>query len=140
MSILTYSPGVPGPVVQPLSMEPGATSGLQVLVPVQVPGDGSGLSIGALLTPATGTILQFAVSGAAERLYVVAATSGVTVQVDVEALVLGLPVTPFTAVTLTEGDLYQFGPFRSVLGIPGTSTVQVVLSSAAYVGVLLTAF
>jgi hypothetical protein len=52
----------------------------------------------------------------------------VSVQVDVGAAVLGQAVTPFPAVTLTEGHLYAFGPFHSALQLPESSTVQVTLS------------
>jgi hypothetical protein len=136
MTILTCYPGILGPAVNPLSMPAGSTSGLQVLIPVQDPADGGSLDVGGLLAPASGTILQFASTGT-ERLLVIAATSGVTVTVTVQSLILGQPVSSFPPVTLTEGHLYAFGPFHSVLQIPGTSTIQVSLSVTTDVSVLL---
>ncbi len=66
-----------------------------------------------------------------------AATTSLTVTVDVGALVDGQTVSNFNAVTLTNGHLSTFGPFHSVLDQNGTNQVQVVLSSTTSITVAL---
>jgi hypothetical protein len=60
-----------------------------------------------------------------------------TVTVDVGALVDGQPVAAFAPVTMISGDLYQFGPYHSVLDNNGTNQVQVVLSTVTSISVAL---
>lgn len=59
------------------------------------------------------------------------------VTVDVGALVDGQTVAAFPTVTLTASDVYQFGPFHSVLDNNGTNQVQVVLSSVNNITIAL---
>jgi hypothetical protein len=51
--------------------------------------------------------------------------------------VLDEPVSQFSPVTLTAGDLYSFGPFHSALQVPGTPVIQVTLSTTSGVQVLV---
>jgi hypothetical protein len=88
------------------------------------------------LASALGSIIQFANTGT-ERLYVLAGNPGVTLAVGLSSLVLGEPAQPFPAVALTPGQLYALGPFRTSLQVPGTSTVQVTLSTAYSVQALV---
>lgn len=81
-----------------------------------------------VLTPATGMTLQFTNTGA-EILLVLPAADAETVTVDIGVTILGRPVTDFPAVTLLTGHVYVFGPFSSLLNIPGTGIVQVTLSA-----------
>jgi hypothetical protein len=108
----------------------------QVLTPVQDVADGAGLNITALLATPTATTLLFANTGR-ERLYVSAGASSETVTVDVGALVDGQSVSNFSAVTMTSSDLYQFGPFHSILDQNGTNQIQVVLSTITSITVVL---
>lgn len=108
----------------------------QVLTPTQDVVDGAGLNITALLATPTGTTLLFANTGR-ERLYVSAGAVSETVTVDVGALVDGQTVSNFTTVDLTNGDLYQFGEFHSVLDQNGTNEIQVVLSTITSISVAL---
>jgi hypothetical protein len=108
----------------------------QVLTPTQDVADGAGLNITALLATPTGTTLLFANTGR-ERLYVSAGAVSETVTVDVGALVDGQTVSNFTTVNLTNGDLYQFGEFHSVLDQNGTNEIQVVLSTITSITVAL---
>ena len=109
----------------------------QTRTPVQDVPDGAGLNITALLAAPTGTTLLFTNTGK-ERLIVAAGASAETVVVNVGALVDGQVVTNFPAVTMTSTDLYQFGPFHSVIDVTGTNIVQVTLSviTAIQVGVI----
>jgi hypothetical protein len=109
---------------------------VQTLTPTQDVVDGGGLNITALLTTPTATTLQFSNTGR-ERLIVVAGASSETVTVDIETLIEGQTVTAFPSVSLTSGDYEQFGPFHSVLDIPGTQLVQVVLSTITAIQVAL---
>src|SRR5277367_3692668 len=95
----------------------------QVLTPTQDVADGAGLNITALLATPTGTTLLFANTGR-ERLIVVPGAGSETVTVDVGALVDGQTVSNFGAVTMTSTDIYQFGPFHSVLDQNGTNQIQ----------------
>ena len=103
----------------------------QILTPTPFVADGGGLDITANLlvggTGLTNATLQFTNSG--REFLIVVATSACTVTLDVESTVLGQAVAAFTPVTLTSGDMYAFGPFHSANNFPGTTTVQVVLSS-----------
>lgn len=108
----------------------------QVLSPTQDVPDGAGLNITALLATPTATTLLFSNTGR-ERLYVAAGAGSETVTVDVGALVDGQSVTNFSAVTMTSTDLYQFGPFHSVLDQNGTNQIQVVLSTITNITVVL---
>jgi hypothetical protein len=108
----------------------------QLLTPVQDVPDGAGLNITALLAAPTATTLLFANTGR-ERLYVSAGASSETVTVDVGALVDGQTVSNFSAVTMTSGDLYQWGEFHSVLDESGTNQIQVVLSTITSITVAL---
>lgn len=108
----------------------------QVLTPTQFVADGPGLDITALLATPTGTTLQFANTGR-EILIIAAATTSLTVTVDIGALVLGQTVTNFTTVNLTNAHTYAFGPFHSVLDQSGTNLIQVVLSSTTSITVAL---
>jgi hypothetical protein len=108
----------------------------QILTPVQDVADGAGLNITALLATPTATTLQFANTGR-ERLIVVPAASSETVTVDVGTLVLGQSVSNFSSVTMTSTDIYQFGPFHSVLDQPGGNLIQVTLSTITSIQVAL---
>ena len=81
-----------------------------------------------LLAAPTGTTLLFANTGR-EQLYVSAGAVSETVTVDVGALVDGQTVANFTTVNLTNGDIYRFGEFHSVIETPGTNTVTATLST-----------
>ena len=109
---------------------------IQVLNPTQDVVDGAGLNITPLLTLPTGVTLQFTNTGR-ERLYVLLASAAATVTVDIGSLVLGQAVTNFSSVNLTATDLYQFGPFHSILDQPGGSLIQVTLSTVTNVTVAL---
>lgn len=109
---------------------------IQTLTPTQDVADGAGLNITALLATPTATTLQFANTGR-EKLFVSAGAGSETVTVDIGALVLGQTVTNFTTVNLTNGDLYQFGEFHSVLDQSGTNLIQVVLSTITSIMVAL---
>src|ERR1035438_1436418 len=106
----------------------------QILTPVPLVADGAGLDITAHLlvggTGLTNATLNFANNGS-QFLIVTSSGSGVTVTLDVESTVLGQGVTAFSPVTLVAGDMYAFGQFHSANNFPGTTTVQVVLSSIA---------
>lgn len=108
----------------------------QVLTPTQDVPDGAGLNITALLATPTGTVLQFANTGR-ERLYVSAGAVSETVTVDVGTLILGQSVSNFTTVNLTNGDLYQFGRFHSVIDQAGGNLIQVTLSTITSIQVAL---
>ena len=108
----------------------------QVLTPTQDVADGAGLNITAILATPTATTLQFANTGR-ERLIVLAGASSETVTVDVGALVEGQSVTNFSSVTMTSTDIYQFGPFHSILDQPGGNLIQVVLSTITSISVVL---
>lgn len=108
----------------------------QILVPVQDVADGAGLNITALLATPTAVTLQFANTGR-ERLYVVPGAGSETVTVDVGTLVLGQSVSNFSSVTLTSTDVYQFGPYHSILDQPGGNLVQVTLSTITSIQVCL---
>ncbi len=108
----------------------------QTLTPTQDVPDGAGLNITALLATPTGTTLLFTNTGK-ERLIVAAGASAETVIVNVGALVDGQAVTNFPAVTMTSTDLYQFGPFHSVLDNTGTNQIQVTLSTITAITVTL---
>jgi len=108
----------------------------QTLTPTQDVTDGGGLNITALLAAPTNVNLQFANTGR-ERLYVVPSASAETVVVDIGTLIEGQAVSNFTAVTMTSADVYQFGPFHSVLDQPGGDTIQVTLSTTTAVTVAL---
>ena len=103
----------------------------QPLTPTPLVADGGGLDITAALlvggTGLTNTNLQFNNNG--NVFLIVVATTACTVTLDVESTVLGQTVTPFSAVSLTSGHYYAFGQFHSANNFPGTTTVQVVLSS-----------
>src|ERR1035441_9265953 len=104
----------------------------QPLTPTPLVADGGGLDItAALLTGSTLTnaTLQFTNSG--REFLIVTATIACTVTLDVESTVLGQAVTAFTPVSLTSGHYYAFGQFHSANNFPGTTTVQVVLSTSA---------
>jgi hypothetical protein len=89
----------------------------------------TGLNVNLYLSTTLGATIQFANHGT-ERLYVLASAPGVTLTVGVSSLVLDEPAESFPSVTLTAGTLYAFGPFHTVLQVPGTSTMQVLLSTA----------
>jgi hypothetical protein len=108
----------------------------QTLTPVQDVPDGSGLNITTLLATPTGLTLLFANTGR-ERLYVAAGAISETVTVDIGALVDGQTVTNFPTASLINGDIYQFGPFHSVLDNTGTNQVQVTLSAITLITVAL---
>ena len=108
----------------------------QLLTPTQDVPDGAGINITTLLATPTATTLLFANTGR-ERLYVSAGAVSETVTVDVGALVDGQTVTNFATVNLTNGDLYQFGEFHSVLDQAGTNQIQVVLSTITSITVAL---
>lgn len=108
----------------------------QTLVPTQDVPDGAGLNITALLGAPTGTTLQFANSGR-ERLYVLPTAAAETVTVNIGTKVLGQSVTNFTTVTMTSTDMYQFGPFHSVLEQPGGDMITVTLSTTSTIQVCL---
>ena len=108
----------------------------QLITPTQDVPDGSGLNITTLLAAPTALTLLFANTGR-ERLYILPTAGAETVTVDIGALVDGQTVTNFPAVTLTSTDLYQFGPFHSVLDNTGTNQVQVTLSTLTAITVTL---
>jgi len=107
----------------------------QTLTPTQDVRDGPGLDVTALLATPTSTTLLFANSGR-ERLYVLPGAGAETVTVDIGVTVLGQSVTNFSAVTLTSGHLYQFGPFDTAVDQP-SGQVQVVLSTTTAIQVAL---
>jgi hypothetical protein len=109
---------------------------IQVLTPAQDVVDGGGLNITALLATPTGVTLQFANTGR-ERLIVVPAAGSETVQVDIGTLIEGQAVANFAADSLTSTDVYQFGPFHSVLDQPGGNLIQVTLSTITAIQVVL---
>ena len=108
----------------------------QTLSPTQFVPDGAGLNITPLLAAPTQTTLQFANSGR-EMLFVVPSAGAETVQVDIGVTILGQAVTNFPAVTMTSTDIYAFGPYHSQDDIPGTTTVQVTLSTTTAITVAL---
>jgi hypothetical protein len=108
----------------------------QTLIPTQDVADGAGLNITSLLAAPTGVTLLFANTGR-ERLYVVPSAGSETVTVDVGALVDGQAVTNFPSVTMTSTDIYQFGPFHSVLDQSGTNEIQVTLSTTTAITIAL---
>jgi hypothetical protein len=108
----------------------------QTLTPTQLVADGAGLDVSALLAAPTQTTLLFANTGR-EFLVVSAATTSLTVTVDVGALVDGQTVSNFSAVTLTNAHFSIFGPYHSVLDQSGTNQIQVVLSSTTSITVAL---
>ena len=105
----------------------------QILTPTPLVADGGGLDITAALLVGGSTLnnatLQFTNSG--REFLIVTATSACTVTLDVESTVLGQAVAAFTPVNLTSGHYYAFGQFHSANNFPGTTTVQVVLSTIA---------
>jgi len=108
---------------------PVSSGSVAALVPVQFVPDGYGLDITAALAPPPGSVLQFANTGR-EILYVAAGAVSQTVQVDIGLTVLGQSVANFPAVTLINGHVVAFGPFHSLLNLPGGNTVQVTLSTS----------
>lgn len=107
----------------------------QTLTPTPFVKNFAGLNITSLLAPPTQLVLQFSNSG--KEILFVSASSGVTVQVNIGTTVLGQAVTQPTAVTLTTGDVYAFGPYDSQVDEPGTTTVQVTLSATSGVDIAL---
>ena len=89
----------------------------------------TGLDVTRYLSQALGAVLQFANHGS-ERLYVLSSDPGVTLTVLTGGTVLDQEAQPFPAVTLAPSTLYCFGPFHTVVQVPGTSVVQVALSTA----------
>jgi hypothetical protein len=108
----------------------------QTLTPTPDVPDGAGLNITALLGAPTGVTLQFENSGR-ERLIVVPSASAETVTVDIGTKVLGQAVANFSSVTLTSTDVYQFGPFHSVLEQPGGNLIEITLSTTTAITVCL---
>jgi hypothetical protein len=108
----------------------------QTLLPTVAVPDGPGLDITALLATPTGTTLLFANTGR-EQLYISAGAVSETVTVDMGALVDGQTVTNFPTVNLTNGHIYRFGEFHSVLDNTGTNQVQVTLSTVTSITVAL---
>jgi len=109
---------------------------VQTLTPAQFVPDGAGLDITALLATPTQTTLQFANTGR-EILLVSAAATSETVTVDIGALVLGQSVSNFTTVNLTNGHIFAFGPFHTIVDQSGTNLIQVVLSTTTSITVAL---
>jgi hypothetical protein len=108
----------------------------QILTPTQDVADGAGLNITALLATPTATTIQFSNTGR-ERLIVVPGASSETVTVDIGTLVEGQSVTNFSSVSLTSTDVYQFGPFHSILDQPGGNLIQITLSTISSISVVL---
>jgi len=106
----------------------------QTLTATAIATDGTGTNLTALLAAPTSTVLQFQ-NTLNTVLLVLPAAGAETVTVNIEALILGEPVTSFSAVTLTSTDLYTFGPFHSVLDAPGGNTMQVTLSTTTNITV-----
>ena len=104
----------------------------QILTPTPMVKNTAGLNVTTLLATPTSTVLQFANSGR-EVLAIVAASGTVTVTVDIGATVLGQPVTNAAAVTITNTDIYLFGPFDAPVDVQGTNQVQVTLSATTAV-------
>jgi hypothetical protein len=96
----------------------------------------AGLDVSLHMSAALGAILQFASTGS-ERLYVIATSPGVTLTVTDGGMVLDQAAQPFPPVTLQAGMLYAFGPFHTVVQVPGTSTIQIALSTTYGVQVLV---
>lgn len=111
----------------------------QVLTATQLVPDGAGLDLTGLLATPTQTTLQFTNTGR-EVLLVAAATTALTVTVDIGVTILGQAVSNFTAVTLTNAHTVAFGPFHKLLNQPGGTTVQVVLSATTSISVALVQF
>ena len=103
----------------------------QTLTPTQFAADGAGLDITANLLIGGSTLndpsLRFTNDG--NVFLIVTSTIACTVTLDIESTVLGQAVAAFTPVTLPTGHYYAFGQFHSANNFPGTTTVQVVLSS-----------
>lgn len=127
---------VPGLIWPAAPLTTGAPASMQTLIPTPDVPDGSGLDLTALLAAPTSTTLQFQ-NSLRERLFVIANTSGVTVQVDMGAKIQGQPVNNFPPVTLTSGHLYQFGRFHADIDTPGTGIVTITLSATGNVLVAL---
>lgn len=108
----------------------------QVLTPTALVPDGGGLDLTALLAAPTQTTLQWSSTGR-EFLLCSAATTSLTVTVNVGSTVLGQAVSAFTPIALTNGHITAVGPFHSVLNQPGTQTVTVTLSSTTSITVAL---
>lgn len=111
---------------------------VQTLTPTPLVKNGAGLNITTLLATPTQTTLQFTNSGR-EILLVSAGAVSETVTVDIGTTVLGQTVANFTAASLTNGDLYEFGPFDTQVDQPG-GLVQVVLSTTTLIQVALVQF
>ena len=103
----------------------------QPLTPTQFVSDGGGLDITANLLIGGSTLTDPSLRFINDEnvFLIVVATTACTVTLDVESTVLGQAVAAFTPVSLTSGHYYAFGQFHSANNFPGTSTVQVVLSS-----------
>ena len=108
---------------------------VQTLTPTQDVADGAGLNITALLT--TRRRRRSSSRTPAANGHRRSRRLSRIVTVDIEELIEGQSVSAFPSVTLTESDYYQFGPFHSVLEIPGTSLIQVVLSTITAIQVVL---
>lgn len=127
---------VPGLIWPAAPLKTGAPLPVQTLTATPDVPDGAGLDLTAILAAPTSTTLQFS-NTTAQRLYIIASTTGVTVQVAIGTTILGQSVASFPAVTLTSGHLYQFGRFHSQLDVPGSGIVTVSLSTASNVLVAL---
>lgn len=106
----------------------------QTLTPTQFVPDGAGLDITAAMAAPTNVNLQFTNTGH-EQLFVAPAASAETVTVDIGVTVLGQTVANFTAVTLTSGHVYSFGPFHSAVDQPGGTAAQITLSTTTSITV-----
>jgi hypothetical protein len=104
----------------------------ETLTPTQLVPDGAGLNITPLLTLPTATTLSFQ-NTLNVFLAIVSATTATTVTVNISSLVDGESVSSFPAVTLTETDMYFFGPYHSVLDAPGSNLVSITLSATTSV-------
>lgn len=107
----------------------------QTLTPTPDVRDGAGLNLTALLATPTSTTLLFANTGK-ERLLVSAGAVSETVTVDIGVTILGQAVSNFPTVNLTNGDLYEFGPYDTEVDQPG-GTVEVTLSTITSIMVAL---
>ena len=106
----------------------------QTLTPTQFVADGAGLDITANLAAPTNVNLQFQNTGH-EQLFVAPTATSETVTVDIGVTVLGQTVANFTAVAMTTGHIYAFGPFHSAIDQPGGSAAQITLSTTTAITV-----
>lgn len=111
----------------------------QTLTPTPLVPNAAGVDLTGALAAPTNVNLTFTNSGH-EFLAVAAASTSETVQLDIGVTILGQTVANFTAVNLTNGHTYLFGPFSSQVDQAGTTTAEVTLSTTTSITVALIQF